>query len=769
MPRVAQSACILSLATIATMGCGGGSGGGSGLGGIAGSLGVDIPFMQTTPEPTPVAEAEAAAETIMAIEIVLGPTADDVELEVSRTIRETLASMNLLSREQIAEWFNEPTEREDPFAPAMEAELRKAIDSSAGRSDLADLELSAATRRVLEQLGVTSPTALRGLDLERISKERLAQTVCRAEIVQRMRMDGWTSLLATVANPARASSLSLNGRTFGSIRPLSAEVSRQFLVMLPGGPSDESQIVTLSVDLPDAKDGLPGVRWFRDIELRRRGETRISVNVVSAPVPSIGYEPTRRLSPAAVYAGDQIDLFVETGSEDTIWVFFPNPNSLDARNYTTTPAGSASFSGLAAWFELRSLVSAGQSGRRRALDGSTLPSRVIGRGQRVTWRPDSESPNALVAALVRGPDGYWGLASRAIAVADLRPGIFLLPDLPLERTPEFLEDLDKTFRNFSPLSIYRTHWALERLTYETTLPGSVDFDVFSDDLFEASIPLQEVIVDFGDGSPVTRLSGDRVRDTRISHAYSAPGRYTATLTSVDSMGLSRSQTTNVKVNPAPAAEASPLRIASPEPRPAAVAEPRPAAPRPAPSRIVERGVGTYDLLNLAIRRLANDVADTFEGSAPRRTVSLAQVLDNAERGAFDLVDHALVSALLARGATVMERDSLFLAGLGQGGMLVASTPTGPDAAEVPTPRSEVAITCKIRRMELRVLQVGDLSIRTARILAFVRLHETASGRILADRLFDIDMSDSQSSEGITPAGAPWNAYPDGYLMRLLED
>lgn len=767
MPRSAQTAFTMLLATIVTMSCGGGSGGSSGISGLAGGLGVSIPFMPTTPETEP---EPAPAVEIETIEIVIGPTADDVELDVSRTIRETLASMNLLTRQQIAEWFNEPTEREDPFAPAMEAELRKALGSWTGSSDLADLELSAATRRVLEQLGVNSVAALRNFDLARLSKERLSQTACRAEIVQRMRMDGWTSLLATVANPARASSLSLNGRTFGSIRPLSAEVERQFLVWLPGDSSDGTQIVTLSVDLPGAKTGLPGVRWFRDIELRRRGETRISVSAASAPVPSIGYEPTRRLSPAAVYAGDEVDLFVEAGSDDTIWVFFANTDTLDARSYKPVPAGSASFSGLPAWLELRSLVSAGQSGRRRSLDGSSLPTRVIGRGQRITWRPDSESPNALVAALVRGPDGFWGLASRSIAVADLRPGIFLLPDLPLERTPEFLEDLDKTFRNFSPLSIYRTHWALERLTYETTLPGSVDFDVLTDDLFDASIPLQEVVVDFGDGSPVMRLSGDQARRARISHAYAAAGRYTATLTSVDSMGLSRSQTTTVKVNPAPAAaEPSPLRIATPEPRPVAPRPPPRPVPAPAPSRSVERGVGTYDLLNLAIRRLANDVAETFETSAARRTVSLAQVLDNAERGAFDLVDHALVSTLLARGATVVERDSWFLAGLGKGGLLVASEPVAPDAEGLQTPRSEVAITCKIRRMELRVLQVGDLSIRTARILAFVRLHDTGSGRILADRLFDIDMSDSQSSEGVIPEGSPWNGFPDGYLMRRFMD
>jgi hypothetical protein len=757
MPGRFIAAALGLVAASLPVGCGApGDGQGGGLGGLAGGLGVSIPFMQAPPDPVPAQVVEIEVE---AIQIPVGPTADDVQLEVSRTIRATLASMGLLTREQIAAWFNEPVDREDPFARAMEEEIRTAIQSAFGAADLADLELSAATRRVLEQAGVASPAELRRFDTDRIAKDRLAQAICRGEIVQRMRMDGWTSLVATVANPARASELSLNGVPFGSLQPLSAEVSRQFLVLLPGDSSDESQIATLSVDVPSSETGLPPARWFRDLELRRRGESRLSISVASAPAPSIGFEPTRRLSPNAVYAGDEVGVFVEGASEDTIWVFVPNMGELDARTYQATPSGSATFSGLAAWFELRSLIASGQSGRRSALAGSPVVSRIVGRGSRIAWTPEFESPDALMVALVQGPDGFWGLASRPIAVADLRPGVFILPDLQLETSPAFLQQVDQGFRSFSPLSIYRTHWALRRLTYVATLPGSVDFDLFTDDLFEASLPLESVSIDFGDGTPPTRLDAARAVGARLSHRYTAPGRYRVSLTSRDSMGFSREQWTTVLVNPAPVA-------AAPVPPPQA----RPTPPRPAPPppvRTVERGVGTFGLLTAAIDRLAESVANTLEATAPRRIVSLAQVLDTADRAAFDLVDQAIVSTLLDRGATVLERDSWFLAGIDRGGLLIADAPLMGGAAGRQLSRGEVVIGCKIRRMEVQVQEVGDLSIRTARILAFVRIHDASTEQILADRLIEIELSDSQSSAGIAPAGTPWNAYPDGYLMRRI--
>jgi hypothetical protein len=756
MRRSLQSSTILLLCTVLTMGCGGGSGGGSnlasGVGGFAAGVGV---MTLLRPEPEAVPEVMVANESV---EVAFGPTADDVQLDVSRSIRQTLASMGLLTQEQIAAWFNEPPDREDPFAAAMVEEIRTALRSATGEGTLADLELSAATRRVLGQVDVTSLAELRRFDLDRISKDRLAQTASRAEIVQRMRMDGWTSLVATVANPARASQLSLNGIPFGSLQLVSAEVSRQFLVLLPGDSSDESQIVTLSVEVPSSETGLPPARWFRDLELRRRGETRLSISVSSAPAPSIGFEPTRRLSPSAIYAGDEVGVFVEGASEDTIWVFVPNMGELDARSYKATPAGSTAFSGLAAWFELRSLIASGQSGRRSALAGSPVGSRIVGRGSRITWTPELESPDALMVALVRGPDGFWGLASRPIAVADLRPGVFLLPDLPLETSPDFLQQVDRAFRSFSPLSIYRTHWALQRLTYVTTLPNGVDFDLLTDDLFEASLPLESVSIDFGDGSPPVRIDATRVPGARLSHRYSAPGRYRVSLTSRDSMGLSRSQSTTVLVNPAPVA-------ASPMPRPRPAAPPRPAPPPPA--RTVESGVGTLGLLAAAIDRLADSVANTLDTTAPGRIVSLSQVLDTADRAAFDLVDQAIVSTLLERGATVLERDSWYLAGIDRGGLLIADAPLAGVARGRELSRGEVVIGCKIRRMEVQVQQVGDLSIRTARILAFVRIHDASTEQILADRLIDIELSDSLSSAGIAPAGTPWNAYPDGFLMRRI--
>lgn len=708
----------------------------------------------------------------------------DFVIRVSPVTAAALRSMGLNDEDAIAAWFNEPPAKDDPFVNAVDAEVQRAMSKSAKATDMAELNLSPATLTILDMLGVRTPTALSTFDLSRLAEGRRCEQVCRAEIVKGMLIARWTCINASVTNPARASQLSIDGELLGRLQASSSAIARQFLTRVPGSAWDETRIATLSVDIPSPSTGMPPVRWFKDLPLTRGAQASINVDVASAPIPSIGFRPSRDLEPAVVYAGDRVELFLEGGSKDSVWMVVPNPAQLTATNFNPSPSGSDSVTGLAAWLQMRKMIASSTRGRTGVLEGSSDPTRQIGMGSSMAWTPRFESPSCMIIALVRGPDGYWGMASRSIAVVDLRPGYWLLPDLPLASAPPVLKDLDGSLPPGGSTNIYLTHWALSQIVFEAQAGRDVTFEIRSDELLDASLPLVSATIDFGDGSSAVTATPSQV-STPMTHQFASPGTYQVTLTTTDSMNLSRVQSTSVRVTPVP-----------PAPRTAVAARPASAPPPPTqaykPRAATENT--TFDLLTRAVKEWAEQVASMAAASADGRGVAVAHIHEDENRGLLDLMDSQLVNAMLSENLEVYEREPVFQSVLEARGFaisgnvdleaqvaasnteLLSAASAHPDQGErligtwlsrldAPLPPDcELLLDYKLKRAEVRVQQAGEIALRTARLLAFVRLHDAKTGRILADGTAQTELSDVVPISGARSIGKAWDAFPDGFLM-----
>lgn len=708
----------------------------------------------------------------------------DFVIRVSPVTAAALRSMGLNDEDAIAAWFNEPPSKDDPFVNAVDAEVQRAMSKASKATEMSQLELSPATLTILDTLGIRSPAALTGFDLSRLAEGRRCEQVCRAEIVRGMLIARWSCINANVTNRPRASRLSIDGQLLGTLNASSTPISRQFLARIPGSLWDQAKIVTLSVDVPNPGTGMPPVRWFKDIELQRGGEMSISVDVAAAPIPSIGFRPTIPLGPGVVYAGDRVELFLEGGSKDTVWMVATRPAQLTESNFDPNPSGSDPKVGLAAWFEMRKLVAATSRGRAGVLEGSSDPSRQIGFGSGMAWRPRFESPSTTVIAMVQGPGGFWGMATRSIAVVDLRPGYWLMPRLALASAPPALKEFDSSLPPGSSMNIYLTHWLLAQLTYAAQVGAEVEFEIRSDELLDASLPLVSATVDFGDGSSAVELDISSIRSD-LSHRYASPGTYQVTLTTTDSMGLSRVQSTSIRVDPVPPPPAPVRRTA-----PTVALPPPPQVVAPKPSLVNT----TFDLLRRAVADWAEQVASMASASADGRGLAISHIHEEKNRGLLDLMDHSLVSALLAEGVTVFEREPVFQSvldarGFALGGsvdlesqkadhrdkLLAAAKDHEPHAEDLvktwlgrlndaAPPGCELLLDYKLKRAEVRVQEAGSLAVRTVRLLAFVRMHDISTGQILADGTVATEISDTVPRSGARPVGAAWDSFPDGFLM-----
>lgn len=708
----------------------------------------------------------------------------DFAIRVSPVTAAVLRAMGLDDEDAIAAWFNQPPAKDDPFVNGVDAEVQAARSKAAKVTDMSQLELSPATLTILDMLGVRTPASLAGFDLSRLAEGRRCEQVCRAEIVKGMLIARWSCINASVTNRPRASRLNIDGEPLGTLNASTSPISRQFLTRVPGSLWDQSRIVTLSVDIANPGTGLPPVRWFKDIELQRGGEMSISVDVAAAPIPSIGLRPTIPLGPGVVYAGDRVELFLEGGSKDSVWMVAPRPAQLTESNFDPNPSGSDPKVGLAAWFEMRKLVAASSRGRSGVLEGSNDPSRQIGFGNVLAWRPRFESPSTMVIAMVRGPGGFWGMATRSVAVVDLRPGYWLMPRLALASAPPALKEFDSALPPGSSMNIYLTHWLLAQLTYAAQVGSQIDFEIRSDELLDASLPLASASVDFGDGGAAIELDPSKFR-SELSHRYAAPGTYQVSLTTTDSMGLSRVQTTSVRVDPVPPPP-PPTRQAAPT----VSLPPPPQVVAPKPSLVNT----TFDLLRRAVADWASQVAGMAAASSDGRGLAISHIHEQKNRGLLDLMDHSLVTALLAESVSVFEREPVFQSVLDARGfalgdsvdlegqkadkrsdLLAAAKDHEPHAEDLvktwlsrlndaAPPGCELLLDYKLKRAEVRVQEAGNLAVRTARLLAFVRMHDLSTGQILADGTVSTEISDTVPRSGARSIGIAWDSFPDGFMM-----
>jgi hypothetical protein len=564
--------------------------------------------------------------------------------------------------------------------------------------------------------------------------------------------------------------LLLNGEFVGALSADDTAVWRRFVVKAPGPSSDLRTMATLSVELPSAQDGLPPVRWFKDIELVRGGEVQFSLDAASAPVPSIGFAASKPLSPAAVYAGDSVTLTCEGAGEDTIWFMLGETSELSSSNYRTAPSAGTAAAGLPVWFKLRASAKSSASPRASLIEEPAMQPVVIGRGPTLDWRPQFETPTARLGVLVRDASGFWGFAERSIAVADLRPGLWSVPALPVD--PSTLDAAVRAAQAIdpSPINIYDTHAVLDQLLYVAKVATPVVLDLRIDEFRDASLPLARVSVDFGDGSPAMEVPAAEAAKAQVEHSYAKEGMYRVSVKSVDIMGFERSHGTNIVVRgDAPAAPA-----ASPA---------TPVAGSSVRTRVATTAAeSSFDLF----RRAANQFASTVTARTARalngRKVAIAHIHDFKNQHLIDLMDGTLVSTLLRGGANVYEREPVFQHAIGARGFVDASTvvvadqgakasDAGSDSTKKPTeqtsalPDVDVVIEYKLKRAEVEVVPSGAMVLRTARIFAWVRVHDRRTMQILFDDAVAVAVGGTIAATESAAAGTPWDSYPAGFMLR----
>lgn len=701
---------------------------------------------ETGPRAEPVASAEPARP-----QAPVAP-APEVGIEVSPVSARGLASIGATDPMAIAAWFNEANSDTDPFLAKMTAEIR-GIDTTAAKFDAK--RVSAPTVAALAAMGVTAPSGVATLDFKKLEDSKKAFDLCRNEIASAMQAEGWTVLRAEVRNAPKSSGLSINGAPIGSVPDGPNATWKRFLIDPPCDRTDGAVFATVSVDLPDPVTGLPAPRWFRDFEFVRGGEVRTAIDVASVPLPSIGFAAATALEPTVVYAGDAVTLTVEGGSAETQWFLFGGPETLRVANTPKAPSGVSMAAGLAGWQRLREASAAAASPRSALLEGAQVAPLRIGSGGSFVWRPEFETPSARIGVLTRGPSGYWGFAERSIAVADLRPGLWMIPSLPLD--PASAEALMNGggLSSVEPTGIHATHALLAEIVYAAKTGVEVAFDLRGDEFVEASMPLAGVTVDFGDGSAPVEIAADDALRAQVTHAFASDGDYRVSVTTRDAMGFARTHALNIRSSAdAPAAPSSPLAVTR---RTTGVG-----------LRVAAQAAGSsFSLFDQLAKQFADAVAVRTAGAWKDASVALVHHHDAANADLVDMLDAAIVGSLLREGANVFERDADY-----QRGILLAEVGADPELdPRIPSqPGVDRLIQYKLKRAQVELRPAGPMMARTARILAFVRVHERATMRILFEGEIATTLGDTvvTAETGGEESGA-WDSFPEGFLVQRKAD
>lgn len=723
------------------------------------------------------------------------PPTKMVGITVSFVTASGLASVNATNPTAIADWFNKPWSETslNPFIESMKLEI-DTIDPTA--KNMGELKLSPVTVATLKLFQIMTPSDISGFDKTDLKKQtKFINDQCRNEIAAAMMKIKWSVLRAQISNPVHANVLTINGITFGWLDDVSDKVWRRFLVQAPGADSDLRTIVTLSVDIPNPNDGLPSVRWFKDIELVRGIETRLEINISAAPVPSIGFNPKNPLSPAAVYAGDNVSLTVEGGGPDTIWFELGFGTELNSSNYETSPANSIPSAGLPAWFEFRKAASSVALPRNNLLKKAQTYPIIIGKGATLNWIPQFETPAARIGVLVRDASGFWGFAQRNIAVADLRPGIWLMPQLPINKASADMAFKAELGFPMSPANIYITYALLSNLTYVVQEGVAANFDMYADEYQDSSLPPSGATIDFGDGTKLVQIADADVSKARINHVFTKPGTFRITTRINDIMGFERSHGTNILVSAKPI---EPESVSTPKPapntEPALTPEPAP-TPEVIVRLIATRAESSMDLFRRAAQQFANQLVSQTNRFAMQKKVGLAHIHDLKDQTLIDLMDSSIVESLLSNKIDVYEREPLYQHAIAARGFIDSSTIVVPDqGGTIPDiimtsvadgdasnpeltmkllekmgttlpPDVDVVIEYKLKRAEVTVIDKGDLRVRTANLFAFVRVHDRKTMRILSDYPVEVSISDSIVKTESSSSGATWDSLPEGFMIR----
>ncbi|MBU3729162.1 MAG: hypothetical protein FGM37_07950 [Phycisphaerales bacterium] len=270
--------------------------------------------------------------------------------------------------------------------------------------------------------------------------------------------------------------------------------------------------------------------------------------------------------------------------------------------------------GIPSVLDLRRRIESTLGPRDSLFDPPQGPSRVIGRGKSVDWRPEYESPQVTLVILGFDRAGQWSLASRTLQVIDPRPAIWCKPDAALQYGA--LADYQPRFPYGSiprPLDIYAIKDVLEQATFSAVAGSPMPVTVHQTDYRDAQNPPVEVLIDWGDGSPPSAVPIDAIDGAQLEHVYKAAGTYRLSIRAVDIFSLVRDVRTTVQVLPEE----------TPAPRPA----PPAAKPAPRVDVAVREEMSSFDLFRQCVRRWANGLAGRCDDALGEGSAVLALLPD----------------------------------------------------------------------------------------------------------------------------------------------
>ncbi len=622
------------------------------------------PAAEAEPEPAAEAEPEPAAEDDM--EVVYADYEKNLSelLEIDADDAVLIAGV-LQGRESqlsplpaLAEWCNSAYRAEDnPFRNVVEAQLEEAIASPL---DFDLLRISPITRSALAQYECSTKEDLSNLDVQEFVQSDVLFRAFHNLVFEGLLAADYAGLNALVVNPWRDIDLYVDGTKIGEIKKSPAEKVRKFCLWLPNNDLDGNRFVDVGIKFPTDKQGNTSLRFHTSIELQKGQATSCKVSPYPTPALSIGIRAQNPTGTPVVLAGDSVMLSLESPVEsdltDVVWMELGgrNTSGLQAENVLNPPKGSSTAKGLMAWLQLRDLVQDDQNRngdfRKRSqremgatiLNGRFDEERIIGFGKSIAWSPKVESPEIGIVALARNQNGLWGIVKRSVAVIDLRPAVWALPQTDVEIPPQSLERLSDQSGWAEAGTVELVSDILKEVQFTVPTGSPVDISLRTSPLSEAQMPVKQTLVDFGDGTAPVELA-DR---TMVTHTWESNGDYVLTVTATGIDGISKVMSTNVTAflqnKPEVKKPALPFVEKTPQPK---------KGPAESSSELFARAAKEWS------QELSQAVAATLDQQ--KWTLEISHIHTQLKRPVVELFDGHLMTSLLNAGCQVAERDRVF--------------------------------------------------------------------------------------------------------------
>ena len=548
----------------------------------------------------------------------------------------------------LAEWCNTAYGPDDnAFRDAVKIQLEKAIGSSLAYNRL---QINPTTRSALDEFGCTTKEQLRKLDVDKFVKSEELFDAFHNLIFDGLLSADYAGLNALVVNPWRDLDLYVDGLRLGEIKKSPAEKIRKFCLWLPENDVDGNRFVDVGIKFPTDIQGNAPLRFQKSVQLQRGVSTPCRINPYPTPALSIGVRSQNSTGTAVVLAGDPVTLQIESPIEsdltDIVWMELGgrDTNELKVENILNPPTGSDTAKGLMAWLQLRNLVMDDQSrsdtptkqSQQQLLSGRIDEERFIGFGNTISWIPQVESSDIGIVALARNQSGLWGIVKRSFAVIDLRPAVWALPQTDVEIPQKSLKQLSDQSSWTGASTAEVVSGILRELQFTVPVGSPVAVSLHTNRLSEAQMPIQQIVVDFGDGTPPVELAERKV----IDHTWQSGGQYVMKITATGIDGISRVMSTNITAS---------------LPQVAVQMKPKDKKPVNSPvetsSELFARAAQEWS------QELSQAVAATLDQQ--KWTLEISHIHTELNRPVVELFDGHLMTSLLNAGCQVAERDRVF--------------------------------------------------------------------------------------------------------------